>query len=317
LEQADWYIKVIEDRKQPITPHFYVDWPGMIQKMNPIFNKVISKAQNLGIYDLLGMWQNWNSELVAQFCSTAWIRGSGYDNTINFSIEGHHYALCVKEILTVFGLANNDFHRADIANERTVADNVLVPPYFSGNESNYDTIHGLLPEFIIFNKIFRGTLRPKRGDRSHISGSTRVLLLAILDNRPPLCISVFFWIEMLYMLKHGPSYVIYAPYVQKIINYKTHVEFEYDGDHSVYLPQLVRTPHNSPSAAPSPATAVATTSAPAHDPPIIGMYPSLLPSPPEMLLVRAKTKIFLSKASRILFPCVAPKTLSFMSFISR
>jgi hypothetical protein len=28
--QADWYIKVIEDRKQPITPHFYVDWPGMI-----------------------------------------------------------------------------------------------------------------------------------------------------------------------------------------------------------------------------------------------------------------------------------------------
>jgi hypothetical protein len=23
--QADWYIKVIKDRKQPITPHFYVD----------------------------------------------------------------------------------------------------------------------------------------------------------------------------------------------------------------------------------------------------------------------------------------------------
>jgi hypothetical protein len=28
--QADWYIKVTEDRKQPITPHFYVDWPRMI-----------------------------------------------------------------------------------------------------------------------------------------------------------------------------------------------------------------------------------------------------------------------------------------------
>jgi hypothetical protein len=103
----------------------------MIQKRNPIFNKVITKAQNHGIYDMLG-----------------------YDNTINFSIDGHCYALCVKEIPTIFGLANNDYHRADIANERTMADNELTTLYLTGNESNYGTIHGLLPEFIIFNKIF-------------------------------------------------------------------------------------------------------------------------------------------------------------------
>jgi hypothetical protein len=157
----------------------------MIQKRNPIFNKVIIKAQNLGIYDMLGMWQNWNSELVAQFCSTAWINGNWYDSTINFSIEGHHYALCVKEIPTIFRLANNDFHRDDIANERTMVDNELAPLYFPRNESNYGTIHGLLPEFVIFNKIFRGTLMPKRGGWSHINGPTRVLLLAILDNCPP------------------------------------------------------------------------------------------------------------------------------------
>jgi hypothetical protein len=126
----------------------------MIQKRNPIFNKVITKAQNHGIYDMLGMWQNWNSELVARFCSTTWINGNGYDNTINFSIDGHCYALCVKEIPTIFGLANNDYHRADIANERTMADNELTTLYLTGNESNYGTIHGLLPEFIIFNKIF-------------------------------------------------------------------------------------------------------------------------------------------------------------------
>jgi hypothetical protein len=84
----------------------------------------------------------------------AWIRGNGYDNTINFSIEGHRYALCVKEIPTVFGLANNDFHRADIANERTMVDNELAPLYFLGNESNYGTIDNLLLEFVIFNKIF-------------------------------------------------------------------------------------------------------------------------------------------------------------------
>jgi hypothetical protein len=41
---------------------------------------------------------------------------------------------------------------------------------------------------------------------------------------------------MLYMLKHVSSYVIYAPYIQKIINFKTDMEFQYDGDHGAYIP---------------------------------------------------------------------------------
>jgi hypothetical protein len=115
--QVDWYIKVIKDRKLPITPHIYVDWTAMLEKENLIFNKVVAKSQILGIYDMLGIWQNWNCELVAQFCSTAWISGNGYESTINFSIEGHRYSLCIQEmeIPTLFGLANDDFHRANIA----------------------------------------------------------------------------------------------------------------------------------------------------------------------------------------------------------
>jgi hypothetical protein len=223
--QADWYIKVNKDRKLSITPHIYVDWVAMLENRNPVFNKVIAKAQQLGIYDMLGMWKDWNYELVAQFCSTACLSGNGYDSTINFSIEGHRFSLCIKEIPALFGLANDDFHRANIANERNVLDNELAPLYFLGNESNYGTIHGLLPEYVIFNKIFRDTLMPKRGDRSHINGSTRVFLLAILDDRPPPCINVFFWTDMLYMLKHGSSYVNYAPFIQKIINSKMDMEF--------------------------------------------------------------------------------------------
>jgi hypothetical protein len=69
--QANWYIKVIKDRKKPITPHIYVDWDSMLEKRNPVFNRVVAKAQELGIYDMLGMWQDWNCELVAQFCATA------------------------------------------------------------------------------------------------------------------------------------------------------------------------------------------------------------------------------------------------------
>jgi hypothetical protein len=201
-----------------------------------------------------------------------WISGNGYESIINFSIEGHRYNLCIKEIPALFGLANDDFHRANIANERTMSDNELTPLYLLGNESNYESIHDLLPEFSIFNKIFRGTLMPKRGDRSSINGSTRVLLLAILDNHPPPCFSVFFWTEMLYMLKHGSSYVIYAPYIQKIINSKMDMEFQYDGEHGAYMPQLAQTPHTSPPA-------VATSRAGAHVPPAHGSNTSFYGKP--------------------------------------
>jgi hypothetical protein len=49
----------------------------MKKKRDPVFHKVIAKAQKLGIFDLLGMYQEWNTELVAQFCATAWRSGHG------------------------------------------------------------------------------------------------------------------------------------------------------------------------------------------------------------------------------------------------
>jgi hypothetical protein len=156
-----------------------------------VFHKVIAKAQKLGIFDMLGMYQEWNIELVAQFCSTAWRSGNGYESTINFSIEGHRFSLCVTELHTIFGLADNDFHRPELITERTIVENELASLYMPGNERNYGTTHGLIPEYTILN-IFRNSLTPKRGDRTNIRGTTRNLLLAILDDQPPPYISTFF-----------------------------------------------------------------------------------------------------------------------------
>jgi hypothetical protein len=68
--QTDWYLTVIKDRKNPITSHLYVDWPYMQRKRDPVFQKVITKAQTLGIYDILGLHHEWNTKLVAQFYAT-------------------------------------------------------------------------------------------------------------------------------------------------------------------------------------------------------------------------------------------------------
>jgi hypothetical protein len=110
-----------------------------------VFNKVIAKAQSHGNFDIVGMYQDWNTELVAQFYSTAWRSGNRYDSTINFNIEGHQFNIYVREFPTIFGLADNDFLRAEISTKRTMAENELAPLYFSINENYYGKTHGLLP----------------------------------------------------------------------------------------------------------------------------------------------------------------------------
>jgi hypothetical protein len=133
----------------------------MQRKCDPVFQKVITKAQTLGIYDILGLHQEWNTELVAQFYATTWRSRDGFDSTLNFAIEGHRYELTIIELPVIFGLALNDFDREPISTERSMSDNELAPFYFPRNENNYGKNHGMLPEYYIFNNIFRNTLTPK------------------------------------------------------------------------------------------------------------------------------------------------------------
>jgi hypothetical protein len=150
---------------------------------------------------------------VAQFYATTWRSGDGFDSTLNFTIEGHRFELTITKPPIIFGLAPNVFHREPISSQRSISDNELAPLYFLGNKDNYGTNHGMLPEYYLFNNIFRNTLTPKRGDHTSIQGSTRNLLLAILDGQPLPCISVFFWAELMFVLNHGIQYAIYAPYI--------------------------------------------------------------------------------------------------------
>jgi hypothetical protein len=76
--------------------------------------------------------------------------------------------ICVTELPTIFGLADNDFHSPELIIERTIVENELDPLYMPRNERNYGTTHGLIPEYTIFNNIFHDILTPKRGDRTNI-----------------------------------------------------------------------------------------------------------------------------------------------------
>jgi hypothetical protein len=100
---------------------------------------------------------------------------------------------------------------------------------------------------------------------------------------------------MLYMLKHGSSYVIYAPYIQKIINSKTGMEFQYDGGNGAYMPQLVQTPHTSPPA-------VATSRAGAHVPPARGHATSSTSESSRAIAHRGMKQNILVKGLKTIIP---------------
>jgi hypothetical protein len=69
----------------------------------------------------------------------------------------------------------------------------------------------------------------------------------------------------MFMLSHGTTNVIYAPYIQRIINYKADMKFGYDGKHGAYQPHVVRGPAVPPP--PPAATTVGTSTAvPASSP---------------------------------------------------
>jgi hypothetical protein len=67
----------------------------------------------------------------------------------------------------------------------------------------------------------------------------------------------------MFVLNHGTQYDIYAPYIQRIINLKTDMEFHYDDKHGPYHPHLVWAPAIPPAAAVVGPSSAAPASPPA------------------------------------------------------
>jgi hypothetical protein len=99
----------------------------------------------------------------------------------------------------------------------------------------------------------------------------------------------------MFVLNHGTQYAIYAPYIQRIINYKTEMEFGYDGKHGAYHPHIVWGPAVPPPPPVAAAVAGPSAATPTFPP---ARAPSACPSRLVLLPVEARSRMFLSGASR-------------------
>jgi hypothetical protein len=67
----DFYQSMIHDPKlasknmAPIVPMKYIDWKYYEELNNTVFNSVIDKCKEVGLYDIMGFRYNWNKEILA------------------------------------------------------------------------------------------------------------------------------------------------------------------------------------------------------------------------------------------------------------
>jgi hypothetical protein len=157
----------------------------MQKKHDPMFQKVIAKSEWLGIFDILGLHQEWNTELVAQFYATTWRSGEGFDSTLNFTLKGYRFEFKITELPTIFAFAGNDFNREAISTERTILDNELAPLYYHGNERHF------APIMVCFSSTTSSTT--SSGTHSHPSEVTALVSVARQGTSyyPYLMISLF------------------------------------------------------------------------------------------------------------------------------
>jgi hypothetical protein len=117
----DFYQTVIQNPKLasknmvPIVQMRYIDWKYYEDLNNTVFNSVIEKCKEVGLYDLMGFRYNWNKDILAQFhCSYYY---NPYDNTITWTTQGNKCTIDYMTFSRLLGLGSKDEERTPVHNE--------------------------------------------------------------------------------------------------------------------------------------------------------------------------------------------------------
>jgi hypothetical protein len=78
--------KLASKNMAPIVPMRYIDWKYYEELNNTVFNSVIDKCKEVGLYDIMGFRYNWNKEILAQFHCSYYF--NPHDNTITWMTQG-------------------------------------------------------------------------------------------------------------------------------------------------------------------------------------------------------------------------------------
>jgi hypothetical protein len=216
----------------PIVKMRYIDWKYYEDLNNSVFNSVIEKCKEVGLYDIMGFRYNWNKEILSQFhCSYYY---NPYDNTITWTTQGNKCTIDYMTFSRLFGLRSKDEDRTPIHNENKYKPRELTfmfPSHKLAIEGKADQLN---PYYYYLNQFFRATIDPKQGDAMALRYYAPNLLNRMAPDEEGFCIFDFIWNELRRAMNDPMKYLPYAPYLMYMIERVTNVRYPKDVVHEPF-----------------------------------------------------------------------------------
>jgi hypothetical protein len=153
--------KLVAKNMVPIVKMRYIDWKYYEALNNIVFNSIIEKYKEVGLYDIMGFRYNWNKEILAQFhCSNYY---NPYDN-ITWTTQGNKCTIDYISFSRLLGLVSKDEEHTPIHNENKYKPRDLTFMFPSRDMAIEGMADQLNPYYYYLNQFFRATIDPKQGD---------------------------------------------------------------------------------------------------------------------------------------------------------
>jgi hypothetical protein len=194
-----------------------------------VFNSVIDKCKEVGLYDIMGFRYNWNKEILAQFHCSYYF--NPHDDTISWTTQGQKCTIDYMTFSRLLGLGSKDERRSPVRNEDKYKPKVLPFMFPSRDLAIEGKADQLNPYYYYINQFFRATIDPKIGDATTLRYYAPNLLNRMAPDEEGFCIFDFIWNELRRAMNDPMKHLPYAPYLMYMIERVTNVRYPKDVVH--------------------------------------------------------------------------------------
>ena len=100
-----------------MVPEKWINWEWMANKDDPVFRQIRAECDRRQLTDLMGLYQDWSNEMVAQFYATLWIESDNEDiqaSRLHWTLEGQRFDVTYADFAQILGFGEEDRQRVQI-----------------------------------------------------------------------------------------------------------------------------------------------------------------------------------------------------------
>jgi hypothetical protein len=152
----------------------------MKSKRGMHFNRILEACEFHGITQLLSFWYNWNQEVITEFYATLFF--DKRERIFKWMTNGRRFSIKLSQFVEILGLSAHLAIPKKLHTGRVMAPWEMTPMYILNSGFRAPKVDGILPYFLIVQRIMRRTLALRIGDSNAISAYERNLLDALMKH---------------------------------------------------------------------------------------------------------------------------------------